>query len=138
MTVEINEKFKNCSVVVAVTHDNARIWVMNVGSTFPMTLIERKEPAHVHVRSAQAHHGHASENGEINFFAEIAHGIQEASSILLVGHGTGKANAAERFSLYLRDHQKSLSIKVVGSEVLNLPALSDAEIASEAHHRWPE
>jgi hypothetical protein len=136
MTDEMNENYKNCSVVVAVTHDNARIWVMNISSSIPMMLIERKEPEHIHVRSAQVHHGHASENGEINYFTEIAHAIQDASSILLVGHGTGKANAAERFAYYLRDHEKKIAIKVASIETLNLPALSEGEIMNEAQRRW--
>lgn len=136
MTSETHEAISNRSVVVAVTHDNARVWLLNEDSSAPVHVIERVESEHMHVRSAQVHHGHATENGEVAFFAEIADVIRDASSIILLGHGTGKANAAERFSHYLRDHAKPVAIKVMAVEVVNLPALGNAEILSEAHRRW--
>ena len=131
-----DDTLRNRSVAVAVTHDHTHVWLMNDESTVPIAIIHRVEGDHVHVRSAQAHHGHASENSETAYFADVAREIERASSVLLLGHGTGKANAAERFSHYLRDHHKSLAIKVMASETVNLPALSNGEIVHEAHRLW--
>jgi hypothetical protein len=136
MTSQEHQELRNRSIVVAVTHDNARLWLLNEEVMKPSVVIERREPEHIHVRGAQAHHGHASENGEMSFFAEIVEEIRDASSILLLGHGTGKANAAERFAHFLRDHEKQTAIKVASIETLNLPALTDGEIVNEAHRRW--
>jgi hypothetical protein len=127
---------ENRSIAVAVTHDHAHVWLMNEDSATPISVIHRVEGDHVHVRGAQAHHGHAAENGETDYFADVAREIERASSILLLGHGTGKANAAGRFSQYLRDHHKTLAIKVMASETVNLPALSNGEIVHEAHRLW--
>ena len=131
-----HQTLRNRSVVVAVTHDNARLWLLNEEAIKPSVVIERKELENIHVRGAQANHGHASENGEVGYFAEIAEEIRDASSILLLGHGTGKSNAAERFAHYLRDHEKKTALKVASVETLNLPALSEGEIVNEAHRRW--
>ena len=136
MTSHEHQKLRNRSIVVAVTHDNARLWPLNEETLKPSLVIERREPENIHVRGAQANHGHASENGEVGYFAEIAKEIRDASSILLLGHGTGKANAAERLVHYLRDHEKQTALKVASIETLNLPALSEGEIMSEAHRRW--
>jgi hypothetical protein len=136
MTSHEHQELRNRSIVVAVTHDNARLWLLNEETARPSLVIERREPENIHVRSAQVNHGHASENGEVGYFAEIAKEIRDASSILLLGHGTGKANAAERFAHYLRDHEKHTAMKVASIETINLPALSDGEIVNEAHRRW--
>lgn len=131
-----HQEIHNRSVILAVTHDNARLWLSNEETMKPYSVIERRVPENIHVRGAQAQHGHASENGEVAYFAEIADVIRDASSILLLGHGTGKANAAERFAHHLRDHEKQTAIKVASIETLNLPALSEGEIMNEAHRRW--
>lgn len=136
MTSHEHLELRNRSIVVAVTHDNARLWPLNGETIRSSLVIDRREPENIHVRGAQAQHGHASENGEEEYFAEIAEEIRDASSILLLGHGTGKANAAERFARYLRDHEKQTAIKVASIETLNLPALSEGEIMNEAHRRW--
>jgi hypothetical protein len=136
MTSHEHQELHNRSIVVAITHDNARLWLLNEDTVRPNIVVERREPENVHVRSAQANHGHASEIGEVGYFAEIVNEIRDASSILLLGHGTGKANAAERFVHYLRNHEKLISMKVASIETLNLPALSDGEIVNEAHRRW--
>lgn len=124
-------------VVEPINGSHHRI-LLNDESTAPIAIVRRAEPENIHVRSAQDHHGHASENGEVNYFADLSTHIQNASSVLLLGHGTGKANAAERFSHYLRDHQKAIAIKVLALETVNLPALSNGEIVHEAHRKWRE
>jgi hypothetical protein len=136
MNITHIEDIRDHAVVVAVAHDRSRLWLLNDEHPSSPYVIDRIEPPHIHVRSAQAQHGHASEIGEDAFFEEIATAINPASSIVLLGHGTGKANAAERFARYLRDHRKSISIKVLALEVVNLPALTDGEVLREARRKW--
>lgn len=130
------EKLKDRAVVAAITHDEARIWLLNDDSPNPVLRIERTEPEHVHVRQAQAHHGHASEIGEINYFDDIADSLANVSTVVLMGHGRGKANAAERFAHHAKNHHKSLLLKIAVTGHINLPAMGDAEIITEARRRW--
>ena len=130
------EKLKDRSVVAAITHDEARIWLLNDDSQSPVLRIERTEPEHMHVRQAQAHHGHASEIGEVDFFDDIADSLSSVSAVVLLGHGAGKANAAERFEHHAKEHHKSLSLKIAVTGHINIPAMGDAELITEARRRW--
>ena len=130
------EKLRDRAVVVAMTHDEARIWLLNDNSHQPQIRILRETPENVHVRQAQAHHGHASEIGEIDFFDDVADALSIVSSVILMGHGKGKANAAERFDRHLRDHHKSAASKIAVTGNINIPALGESEIMHEARRQW--
>lgn len=132
------EKLKDRAVVVAVTHDDARIWLLNDESHHPVLRITRQEPEHLHVRQTQAHHGHVSEIGEVDYFDDIADSLSFVSSVVLMGHGTGIANAAHRFEEHVKEHHKSLMLKISVTGQINIPAMADAEIISEARRRWKE
>jgi hypothetical protein len=136
MNDEDIEMMDEHAVIVVVTHDNTRMWLLNDVSEHPFMTVIRHEPPHVHVRSAQAHHGHASEIGEIPYFVDIASALEGATTIVLIGHGTGKANAAERFQTYVREHSKDVAAKISGLERVNIPALHDGEIVADARERW--
>jgi hypothetical protein len=130
------QKLLDRAVVVALTHDEARMWLLNDDSSNPVVRIKREEPEHVHVRQAQAHHGHASEIGESAYFAEIADALMNVSSIVLMGHGSGKANAATRFVHHVASHFKALSLKITVTGTINIPALGESEIIREARRQW--
>lgn len=136
MSEEAIQQLANKAVVAAMTHDETRLWLLNDESKGPIMRIVRNEPEHIHVRQAQAHHGHASEIGEINYFNEIADVLAHASSVVLMGHGTGKANAATRFEQHVTQHSKPLLSKIAVTGIINIPALGDAEIIHEARRQW--
>lgn len=130
------QQLANRAVVAAITHDETRLWLLNDESQHPLARIHRSEPEHVHVRQAQAHHGHASEIGETNYFNEIASVLADASTLVLMGHGTGKANAATRFEQHISHHFKPLLSKIAVTGIINIPALDDVEIIHEARRQW--
>lgn len=130
------KKMVNRAVVAAITHDETRLWLLNDESQHPFFQISRSEPDHAHVRQAQTHHGHASEIGEVGYFNEIANVLSHASRIVLMGHGTGKANAATRFEQHVSPHWTPLLAKIVATGIINIPALSDSGIIQEARRRW--
>ena len=136
MSEDAMKQVANRAVVAAITHDETRLWLLNDESQHPMMRISRNEPENIHVRQAQAHHGHASEIGEINYFNELASVLSHASSVVLMGHGTGKANAAARFEQHVTQHSKPLLAKIAATGIINIPALGDAEIIHEARRQW--
>jgi hypothetical protein len=130
------ELIRNRAVIAAITHDETRVWLLNDDSLHPVLRFSREEPSHVHVRQAQAHHGHASEIGEVDYFHDIADILEYASTIVLLGHGTGKANAADRFEQHVREHHKLVALKIAVSSNVNIPAMGDADIVTRARRDW--
>jgi hypothetical protein len=130
------EQIRNRAVIVAITHDETRVWLLNDDSRDPIFRLNRQQHHSVHVRQAQAHHGHASEVGEMDYFHEIAEILELASTVVLLGHGTGKANAADRFEHHVREHHKLVALKIAVSSNVNIPAMGDADIVSRARREW--
>jgi len=130
------EQIRNRAVIVAVTHDETRLWLLNDDSHHPLCRVTRDEHEHIHVRQAQAHHGHASEIGEVEYFHEVAEVLGNVSTIVLLGHGTGKANAADRFAQHVKEHHKMVAMKIAVSSNVNIPAMGDADIVTRARRDW--
>lgn len=55
---------------------------------------------------------------------------------MLMGHGSGKANAATRFEHHVASHFKALSLKIAVTGTINIPALGESEIIREARRQW--
>jgi hypothetical protein len=55
-----------------------------------------------------------------------------ANEIVLIGHGTGKSNAAEFLMTYLKTHHSAIAQRVRGVEMADLSALTDPEIEAIA------
>jgi hypothetical protein len=79
---------------------------------------------------------HSHEIGETEYFNEVAKALAGGLKIIIVGHGTGKANAAERFMKHLEEHNSPLLPRVVSSETANLPHMTNAQIIAGVRHRW--
>jgi stalled ribosome rescue protein Dom34 len=130
------DQIRNRAVIVAITHDETRVWLLNDESQHPVCRITRVEYDHIHVRQGQAHHGHASEIGELEYFHQVAEILENVSTVILLGHGTGKANAADRFEQHVKEHHKLVAMKIAVSSNVNIPAMGDADIVSRARRDW--
>ena len=83
---------------------------------------------HQHVRQAQHDHMHHSDHGNHELFDAVAEAVAGAPAILLVGHGTGKANEMLRLTQYWERKHPEVARKVVGAIDSNLEALSSNQI----------
>jgi len=134
--------FKGKLVVVAVTHDQARIWATDAKRGDLPTVVARPSAEHVHhhVRQGQSLHGHESNRFELPYYEGISKALEPASQILIVGHGKGKANSMFRFVHHMERYHSTTAKKIVGAIDLNLPALTEPQILAAArkwydHHR---
>ena len=134
------EPIKERAVVAAVTHDDVRIWLVHDDNGDPAVSIVRADPkhAHRHVRPAQSRRGHASEISEGPYFDYLAEVLMAASEVVLVGHGKGRGNAVERFMRHSGQRFPDVLHRIVGTGNLNLPHMSNAEIASTARQWWKD
>ena len=126
--------FRNKFVVVAITADDARIWSTGLEKgTHPERIYAPDERgSHHHIRQAQHKGGHGSDPAEHGYFDVLARELAQASEILLIGHGVGKANAMLRFTQYMERHNPDVAKKVIGAVDADLNALSENQILAKA------
>jgi hypothetical protein len=66
------------------------------------------------------------------FYEEIAQVLAPAPSIILVGDGTGKSNAAAFLKHYLEHHHSTIAGRVISEERADLSGLTDPQIEAIA------
>lgn len=127
-------QFSGNRIVIAITQNAAKVWSSPFNkSGHPETIAAPDEKGkHHHVRQSQHHGGHSSDPSEREFFELIGERLSHASEILLLGHGTGKSNAMDRFIEFLKREEKFLATKVLGSIEADLNSLTDNQILSKA------
>jgi hypothetical protein len=127
-------------VAVAVTRDEARIWSSGLEpGTRPDELRAPDErERHHHVREAQHHHGHDTDHDDVAFFEGLTDAVRGAREIILVGHGTGKANAMLRLVQYWERKHPDVARLVIGAIDSNIVAMTDAEILKSVREWWDE
>jgi hypothetical protein len=69
---------------------------------------------------------------EDSFYEEIAKDITLANEIVLIGHATGKSNAADFLKEYLKTHHPDISRRVIATESAELSAVTEPEIEALA------
>jgi hypothetical protein len=121
-------------VVVALTTRDAKVWTTGVApGTKPETI--KALDAHGeqrHVRAAQADHMHHRKFDDTVFFGAIADAIRDAASVLLIGHGKGKANAMLSFVQFLERRRPEIAQKVDGAVDHDLEAMTDGQVLAAA------
>ena len=69
---------------------------------------------------------------EDSFYEQIAKDITRANEIVLIGHATGKSNAADILKEYLKTHHPDISRRVIATESADLSAVTEPEIEALA------
>jgi hypothetical protein len=120
----------NSLMALAVARDEAQVWTSGLEpGTKPEHLHAPSERGHHHhVRQAQHHHGHDTDHSNAAFYESIVRALNSAGEIVVVGHGTGKANAMLGFIQYLERHHPDVARRVVGAVDSDLTALSSDEV----------
>jgi hypothetical protein len=118
-------------MVVIIDHHAARVFD-EVGSTQLQDAVTIKpyDPHHFHqhlIHRKEAHYRGDRVPEEPAFYEEVATALLPAKEIVLIGHGTGKSNAAEVLAQYLAKHHPEVSRRVKATETADLSALTEAE-----------
>ena len=124
----------NSFVVVTLTQDEARVWKTGLtkGAHPEKIFAPDEKGLHHHVRQMQHHGGHGIDPAERGFFDLLGNKLADASEILLLGHGSGKANAMLRFTQYMERHNPTVAKKVIGAVDADLNSLSESQILAKA------
>jgi hypothetical protein len=113
--------------VVVIDHHSARIF----GGLQPDVAVKPYDPHHFHhhlIHKKEAHYEGERVPEETSFYEEIAVALAAAPEIVLVGHGVGKSSAVEVLLSHLKSHHGDVARRVKKVDVMDLSALSEAEI----------
>lgn len=119
-------------VIVVIDHHAAHVY-QDVDGSRPEDEVSIRpyDPFHFHhhlIHKKEAHYRGEHIPEETSFYEEIAKHLAPAQEIVLIGHGTGKSDAAEFLMNYLKTHHSEIAQRVRGVETADLSALTEPEI----------
>jgi hypothetical protein len=119
------------SLLVAVDHHGARVYRVDPASAGAAMEIRPYDPHHFlhHL----THKDQSREQGqrapeEPAYYQQIATALAAAARIVVVGHGTGKSNAAQHLMEYLRTHRRETYQRVVREMEADLSAVTTPQL----------
>jgi len=116
------------ATVVVIDHHSARVFHGQ-----PDVTVEPYDPHHFHhhlIHRKEAHYEGERVPEDTSFYEQIAAALVPAQEIVLVGHGVGKSSAVEVLLSYLKSHHADVARRVRKVEVVDLSALSEAQIGA--------
>ena len=123
-------------MIVVIDHHAAHVY-QDLGGSRPADehTVRPYDPYNFHhhlIHRKEAHYRGERVPEEDSFYEEIAKDIAPANEIVLVGHATGKSNAADFLKDYLRTHHPDISRRVIATESADLSAVTEPEIEALA------
>ena len=133
---QVEETVQSGRMIVVIDHHAAHVY-QDLGGSRPAD--ERKvqpyDPYNLHhhlIHRKEAHYRGERVPEEDSFYEEIAKDITPANEIVLIGHATGKSNAADFLKEYLVTHHPDISRRVIATESADLSAVTEPEIEALA------
>jgi hypothetical protein len=123
-------------VIVVIDHHAAHIYQdLNGSRPQEEVTVRPYDPFHFHhhlIHRKEAHYRGERVPEETSFYEDIAKDLAPAIETVLIGHGTGKSNAAEFLMNYLKTHHPEIAQRVRAIETADLSALAEPEIEAIA------
>jgi len=107
---------------VWIDHNEARVFHVSEGAFDEATLKAPRHHLHRHPKGGTAEHNHPDDLRHL--FEEVAHALEGAEQILVVGPSTAKL----QFLRFAREHAKAIESHIVGVETVDHP--TDAQLVS--------
>lgn len=122
--------------VVAITHDECRVWNDGLApNTAPLRVqpkvLTGKKQFHT-ANDGQSHRGHDVDKFGKEYLESISLSLAGAHEILVITHGTGKSNAFGAFTDHLDSHHVEISKRIIGHLDADLTNLTDPQILAQA------
>lgn len=117
-------------VVVAIDYAESRIFVLDGNAHTRPERILPSDPRgyhrHLHTKAGTLQGWYDPDDVEV--WRSLAQQLQGAGAILVLGHGSGKANASHQFIAYVEKHDRALAGAVLGEFRVDVDDLTDAQI----------
>jgi len=126
-------------LLVVVDHHEARIYQIDVGS-HDVSMHEIKPYDPHHFLHHLTHKDQSREQGQRapeheHFYEQIAAALTAGSgSIVVVGHGTGKSNAAHHLTEYLRSHDQTTWQRIAREVVADFSVMTTPQLLDLARN----
>lgn len=121
---------QNAYVVAAIDFHESRVFELSTDEAGRPLQIVAKDPRgyfhQLHTKAGTPEGFFVADSDE--YWKAIARGLHKASSILLLGHGTGKSNASHHFVAYIEKHESDLAAKIVGDVRCDIDDLTNAQV----------
>ena len=132
----IEEPAKPHRMIVVIDHRAAHVY-QDFGGSRPADehKVRPYDPFNFHhhlIHRKEAHYRGERVPEEHSFYEEVAKDLTSANEIVLIGHATGKSNAAEFLKEYLKTYHPDISQRVIATESADLSAVSEPEIETLA------
>ena len=132
----VQEPAQSSRMIVVIDHHTAHVY-QDFGGSRPADdhKVQPYDPFHFHhhlIHRKEAHYRGERVPEEDSFYEEIAKDIAPAKEIVLIGHATGKSNAADFLKEYLKTHHPDISRRVIATENADLSAVTEPEIETLA------
>jgi hypothetical protein len=132
----VKEPTQPSRMIVVIDHHAAHVY-QDFGGSRPADehKVQPYDPFNFHhhlIHRKEAHYRGERVPEEDSFYEEIAKDITTANEIVLIGHATGKSNAADFLKEYLKIHHPDISGRVIATEDADLSAVTDPEIEALA------
>jgi hypothetical protein len=126
-------------MIVVIDHHAAHVY-HDFGGSRPADehKVQPYDPYHFHhhlIHRKEAHYRGERVPEEDSFYEEIAKEITPATEIVLIGHASGKSNAADFLKQYLKTHHADISRRVIATESADLSAVIEPQIEAPAKGR---
>ena len=116
--------------VAAVDFHSTRVFAIDAADH---SAPERITPSDPRGLSWNVYHRHGNPDGTYEddsdeYWRDLAHHLDRADAIVLLGHGTGKASAAQHLVSWMTHHASATAAKVVGVMNVDVDDLTDEQI----------
>ena len=135
-TSQTREPSQPGRMIVVIDHHAAHVY-QDFGGSRPADehTVHPYDPYNFHhhlIHRKEAHYRGERVPEEDSFYEEIAKDITSANEITLIGHATGKSNAADFLKEYLKTHHPDISRRVIATESADLSSVTEPEIEALA------
>ncbi|WP_315755529.1 MULTISPECIES: translational machinery protein [unclassified Bradyrhizobium] len=114
--------------VVWLDHSEAKVFHIGLTGADELTLHPHLQTKHLHHKANEIGSGHAAPDK--NFLEEVAHALDDAGEILIIGPASAKTELAK----YLHDKHPAVGKRIVGVEVADHP--TDRQIVAYAKQHF--
>ena len=124
------------TAIAAVDFHSTRIYALDSADHSRPEHVTAEDPRK---RYHNVYHHHGNVDGKYlddsdAYWGTLTSALAPASGIILLGHGSGKANASHHLVTYMEHHRKDIAAKILGDVRADIDDLTDEQVLRLGQH----